>query len=365
MLILPSTTACANLWRKMLGMLFETGHPWVTFKDPCNLRSPQQHVGVVHSSNLCTEITLNTNKDEIAVCNLGSVNLAQHIGENGLDLDKLEQTVSTAVRMLDNVIDINYYSVPQAKNSNLLHRPVGLGLMGFQDALYKQHIAYGSDDAVAFADRSMEALSYFAIAASSALADERGAYSTFEGSLWSQGILPIQEDRSHISDGVAILILHPHLDLIVSHLIGFNLERDFKITAVGDETGAGRTRRRCRRRQIGEKHHHQKNDHTQDRFGLNQGAKSLQNPQGSFQSSFPLLDQVFSELRLDHQKVHSSQGQQGQKEEDLGQQGQSIPGGHKGGPGGHVNPGGIGTGQEDGRHTELRHAGESGDDFTH
>ena len=180
-----------DLWRKMIGMLFETGHPWITFKDPCNLRSPQQHTGVVHSSNLCTEITLNTNQDEIAVCNLGSVNLSQHIGEDGLDMAKLEKTIKTAVRMLDNVIDINYYSVPQAKKSNLLHRPVGLGLMGFQDALYKQHIAYASDAAVEFADRSMEAISYFAIQASSELAEERGAYSTFEGSLWSQGKLPI------------------------------------------------------------------------------------------------------------------------------------------------------------------------------
>ena len=185
------TVKAENLWRKMLGMLFETGHPWMTFKDPCNLRSPQQHVGVVHSSNLCTEITLNTNRDEIAVCNLGSVNLPQHIDENGLNLDKLRRTVRTAVRMLDNVIDINYYSVPQAKNSNLLHRPVGLGLMGFQDALYKQHLAYGSDEAVTFADRSMEAISYYAIEASSELAGERGAYSSFPGSLWSQGVFPI------------------------------------------------------------------------------------------------------------------------------------------------------------------------------
>ncbi|HBX74303.1 MAG TPA: ribonucleoside-diphosphate reductase subunit alpha, partial [Halieaceae bacterium] len=141
---LHKTVRAQNLWRKMLAMLFETGHPWMTFKDPCNLRSPQQHVGVVHSSNLCTEITLNTSKDEIAVCNLGSINLPQHVGENGLDLDKLRKTVRTAVRMLDNVIDINYYSVPQAERSNLRHRPVGLGLMGFQDALYRQHIAYGS-----------------------------------------------------------------------------------------------------------------------------------------------------------------------------------------------------------------------------
>ena len=180
----------ADLWRKMLSMLFETGHPWLTFKDACNLRSPQQHAGVVHSSNLCTEITLNTSADEIAVCNLGSVNLVNHIVDGKLDTAKLERTVRTAVRMLDNVIDINYYSVPQARNSNLKHRPVGLGLMGFQDALYLQHIAYGSNEAVAFADQSMEAISYFAIQASCDLADERGSYSSFDGSLWSQGILP-------------------------------------------------------------------------------------------------------------------------------------------------------------------------------
>ncbi len=188
---LHKTVKAENLWRKMLGMLFETGHPWMTFKDPCNLRSPQQHVGVVHSSNLCTEITLNTNADEIAVCNLGSINLPRHIGENGLDLDKLRKTVRTAVRMLDNVIDINYYSVDTARNSNFKHRPVGLGLMGFQDALYKQHIAYASEDAVDFADSSMEAISYFAIEASSDLAAERGTYQSYEGSLWSQGIFPV------------------------------------------------------------------------------------------------------------------------------------------------------------------------------
>ena len=180
-----------DLWRKMLGMLFETGHPWVTFKDPCNLRSPQQHVGVVHSSNLCTEITLNTNDDEIAVCNLGSVNLAKHTDENGINMKMLEKTITTAMRMLDNVIDYNYYSVPQARRSNLRHRPVGLGLMGFQDALYKQGIAYASEEAVEFADRSMEAVSYFVIQASSNLAVERGSYPSYEGSLWSQGILPI------------------------------------------------------------------------------------------------------------------------------------------------------------------------------
>lgn len=188
--LLHKTVRAKDLWRKMLSMLFETGHPWVTFKDPCNLRSPQQHVGVVHSSNLCTEITLNTSKDEIAVCNLGSINLVQHITDGKLDHEKLRQTVRTAVRMLDNVIDINFYPVEQAKTSNLRHRPVGLGIMGFQDALYKQMIAYGSDEAIEFADRSMEAVSYFAIEASSDLSVERGRYSTFEGSLWDQGILP-------------------------------------------------------------------------------------------------------------------------------------------------------------------------------
>jgi ribonucleoside-diphosphate reductase alpha chain len=180
-----------DLWRRMLSMLFETGHPWITFKDPCNLRSPQQHAGVVHSSNLCTEITLNTSADEIAVCNLGSVNLAQHVVDGELDGEKLKRTVRTAVRMLDNVIDINYYAVPQASRSNFRHRPVGLGIMGFQDALYAQDIAYASDGAVAFADRSMELVSYHAIEASSDLATERGRYESFEGSLWSQGILPI------------------------------------------------------------------------------------------------------------------------------------------------------------------------------
>ena len=181
----------SELWRKMLSMLYETGHPWITFKDTCNLRSPQQHAGVVHSSNLCTEITLNTSKDEIAVCNLGSVNLAQHVDGGELDTRKLKKTVRTAVRMLDNVIDINYYATPQARTSNMRHRPVGLGIMGFQDALYKQRIPYACEAAVKFADRSMEALSYYAIDASSKLAKERGSYATFEGSLWSRGILPI------------------------------------------------------------------------------------------------------------------------------------------------------------------------------
>src|SRR5437868_5917591 len=175
----------------MLSMLFETGHPWITFKDPCNLRSPQQHGGVVHSSNLCTEITLNTSADEIAVCNLGSVNLAAHMTPNGLDQTKLRRTIQTAIRMLDNVIDINYYSVPQARNSNLKHRPVGLGIMGFQDALYELKLNYSSEEAVEFADSSMELISYLAIEASSDLARSRGSYSTYEGSLWSKGILPV------------------------------------------------------------------------------------------------------------------------------------------------------------------------------
>ena len=175
----------------MLYMLFETGHPWITFKDACNVRSPQQHIGTIHSSNLCTEITLNTSPDEIAVCNLGSVNMVNHVTEQGLDTAKLERTIKTAVRMLDNVIDINYYSVPQAENSNLKHRPVGMGIMGFQDALYVQRIPYGSADALKFADESMEVISYHAIQASTNLAEERGTYSSYKGSLWDQGILPI------------------------------------------------------------------------------------------------------------------------------------------------------------------------------
>ncbi len=185
------TVKAGDLWRKMLSMLYETGHPWFTFKDPCNLRSPQQHAGVVHSSNLCTEITLNTSDDEIAVCNLGSVNLVQHLKDGELDHGKLEKTISTAMRMLDNVVDYNYYSVPQARRSNLRHRPVGLGVMGFQDALHQLRLPYASEEAVAFADSSMEAVSYYAIKASTDLAEERGAYSSFKGSLWSQGILPI------------------------------------------------------------------------------------------------------------------------------------------------------------------------------
>jgi ribonucleoside-diphosphate reductase alpha chain len=180
-----------ELWRRMLTVLFETGHPWITFKDPCNLRSPQQHTGVVHSSNLCTEITLNTSAEEIAVCNLGSVNLARHVRAEGLDTTRLQRTVHTAVRMLDNVIDINFYTVDAARRSNLRHRPVGLGIMGFQDALLELGLPQACPEAVEFADRSMEQLSYHAIAASVALAAERGRYETFEGSLWSQGILPI------------------------------------------------------------------------------------------------------------------------------------------------------------------------------
>lgn len=180
-----------DLWRKMLTMLFETGHPWLTFKDPCNIRSPQGHVGVVHSSNLCTEITLNTSKDEVAVCNLGSVNVLNHLTDRGIDMERLAKTVGTAMRMLDNVIDINFYTIPETRKSNLRHRPVGLGLMGFQEALQALRLPYASEEAVAFADRSMEAISYHAISASVDLAAERGRYPSFEGSLWSKGILPI------------------------------------------------------------------------------------------------------------------------------------------------------------------------------
>ena len=181
-----------ELWRKILSMLFETGHPWITFKDACNLRSPQQHTGVIHSSNLCTEITLNTSNDEIAVCNLGSINIPNHLdAEGNLNKEKLEKNVTTAIRMLDNVIDINYYAVPQAENSNFKHRPIGMGIMGFQDALYIKKIPYASEAAVDFADESMELVSYMAINASSDLAKERGSYSSYEGSLWSQGILPL------------------------------------------------------------------------------------------------------------------------------------------------------------------------------
>ena len=179
-----------SLWRKMLSMLFETGHPWITFKDPCNIRSPQQHTGVVHSSNLCTEITLNTNHEEIAVCNLGSVNLVAHITDKGLDFVKVKKTIRTAMRMLDNVIDINYYAVDKAERSNARHRPVGLGIMGFQDCLQKMRVPYASAEAVEFADRSMEMVAYAAYWASTELAEERGRYESFKGSLWDRGILP-------------------------------------------------------------------------------------------------------------------------------------------------------------------------------
>jgi ribonucleoside-diphosphate reductase alpha chain len=195
--------AALDLWRKMLTMLFETGHPWITFKDACNLRSPQQHAGVVHSSNLCTEITLNTSADEVAVCNLGSVNLAAHVTPDGLDEARIAATVKTAMRMLDNVVDINFYTIPEARRSNLRHRPVGLGLMGFQDALQTLRLPTASEEAVAFADTSMEVISFHAISASVDLAAERGRYPSFEGSLWSKGILPIDslEILSEARDG--------------------------------------------------------------------------------------------------------------------------------------------------------------------
>jgi len=199
---LYKTIPAVQLWRKMLSMLFETGHPWITFKDACNIRSPQNHIGVVHSSNLCTEITLNTNDQEIAVCNLGSINLAAHIDDAGkLDSDKLKRTVSLAMRMLDNVIDINFYAVAKARNSNLRHRPVGLGIMGFQDCLHRMRIPYASDEAVEFADHTMEAMAYHAYWASTELAEERGRYASYRGSLWDRGILPqdtldlLQEER--------------------------------------------------------------------------------------------------------------------------------------------------------------------------
>jgi len=181
----------ADLWRRMLTMLFETGHPWITFKDPCNIRSPQQHCGIVHSSNLCTEITLNTSNDEVAVCNLGSVNLANHVTAQGLDQEHLARTIHTAMRMLDNVLDVNFYTIPEARRSNLRHRPVGLGIMGYQDALHTLRLPLASPEAVRFADESMEAVSFHAINASVDLAGDRGRYPSYEGSLWSRGILPI------------------------------------------------------------------------------------------------------------------------------------------------------------------------------
>ncbi|MBX9848227.1 MAG: ribonucleoside-diphosphate reductase subunit alpha, partial [Rhodocyclaceae bacterium] len=184
------TVPAMSLWRKMLTMLFETGHPWITFKDPCNIRSPQQHTGVVHSSNLCTEITLNTSDNEIAVCNLGSVNLLAHLKDGKLDHAKLQRTIKIAMRMLDNVVDINYYAVDKARNSNVRHRPVGMGIMSFQDCLHELRIPYATMEAVEFADRSMEAVCYYAYWASTDLAEERGRYSSFKGSLWDRGILP-------------------------------------------------------------------------------------------------------------------------------------------------------------------------------
>ena len=195
-----------HLWRTMLSMLFETGHPWITFKDPCNIRSPQQHAGVVHSSNLCTEITLNTNDSEIAVCNLGSINLVAHMAGAALDHEKLKNTVATAMRMLDNVIDINYYAVRKARDSNMKHRPVGLGIMGFQDCLHMLRVPYGTQEAVEFADQSMEAVAYFAYWASTELAEERGRYASYRGSLWDRGILPqdtlklLREERNGYVD---------------------------------------------------------------------------------------------------------------------------------------------------------------------
>jgi ribonucleoside-diphosphate reductase alpha chain len=210
--------SAVQLWRRMLTMLFETGHPWIAFKDPCNLRSPQRHAGVVHSSNLCTEITLNTSEAESAVCNLGSVNLPAHLKDGALDLEKLRRTVGTAMRMLDNVIDLNYYAIPKARNANLRHRPVGLGVMGFADCLHIMGIPYASREAAEFADRSMEAVCYLAYWASTDLAEERGRYSSFAGSLWDQGILPpdsialleaergrpIEQDRSATLDWEAL-----------------------------------------------------------------------------------------------------------------------------------------------------------------
>ena len=196
-----------DLWRKMLSMLFETGHPWITFKDPCNIRSPQQHVGVVHSSNLCTEIALNTSDTETAVCNLGSINLAQHVTEGGqIDYKKLEATVSLAVRMLDNVIDINYYPTDKARNANLAHRPVGLGVMGFQDALYKLGYAYGSNHAIRIASEFQEAIACYAIKASALLAMERGRYSSYADSLWDRGIFP--------QDSAEMLMEERHVDYV-------------------------------------------------------------------------------------------------------------------------------------------------------
>jgi ribonucleoside-diphosphate reductase alpha chain len=211
-----------DLWRKMLSMLFETGHPWITFKDSCNIRSPQQHVGVVHSSNLCTEITLNTSDSEIAVCNLGSVNLPAHMKDGMLDLPRLQKTIRTAMRMLDNVIDINYYAVDKARNANLRHRPVGLGIMGFHDCLYLQNIPYASYEAIDFADVSMEAVACYAYLASSELAKERGRYESYEGSLWDQGILPIDSIEMLEKERCGYVEMHRKY----SGLFDWNIVRD-------------------------------------------------------------------------------------------------------------------------------------------
>jgi ribonucleoside-diphosphate reductase alpha chain len=180
-----------DLWKKMLSMLYETGHPWMTFKDPSNIRSPQDHVGVIHNSNLCTEILLNTSKNETAVCNLGWVNMAVHVTDGKFDTEKVKETVTVGMRILDNVIDLNYYPIPEAKTANMRHRAVGLGLGGFQDALYQLDIDFGSERCIAFSDESMELVSYHAIMASAMLAKERGTYQSYKGSKWERGILPL------------------------------------------------------------------------------------------------------------------------------------------------------------------------------
>jgi ribonucleoside-diphosphate reductase alpha chain len=180
-----------QLWRKMLSRLFETGHPWVCFKDPCNLRSPQDHCGVVHSSNLCTEITLNTSREETAVCNLGSINLPKFIKDGKFDTESLEKAITTAVRMLDNTIDVNFYPTKEAEVSNMRHRPLGLGIMGFQDALFTMDLAFEDQKTLEVNDLMMETISYYAILASSKLAEERGAYKSYKGSKWDRNLFPI------------------------------------------------------------------------------------------------------------------------------------------------------------------------------
>ena len=196
-----------DLWRKMITLLFETGHPWITFKDACNVRSPQDHVGVVHSSNLCTEITLNTSTDETAVCNLGSINLSQHMNDGGLNRDRLKYTIRMAIRMLDNVVDLNFYPTEEARNANLRHRPIGLGVMGLQDAVFMSNLPFDSDEAVAFSDELQEYISYHAILTSSELAKEKGAYASYEGSKWSRDLFPIDtltmlEEERGLATGV-------------------------------------------------------------------------------------------------------------------------------------------------------------------